>query len=45
VLWGVRVVIPPQLRAQVVDEVHEGHALSMLYVSCINQGIIQSLNN
>ncbi len=25
VLWGARVVVPPQLRAQVVKENHEGH--------------------
>ena len=25
ILWGVRVVVPPQLQAQVVEEIHEGH--------------------
>ena len=25
VLWGTRVVVPPQLRAKVIDEIHEGH--------------------
>ena len=24
-LWGHRVVIPPQLRTRVIDEIHEGH--------------------
>lgn len=25
ILWGARVVVPPQLRAQVLEEIHEGH--------------------
>ena len=25
VLWGTRVVVPPQLRSRVIDELHEGH--------------------
>ena len=25
VLWGTRVVVPPQLQAKVIDEIHEGH--------------------
>ena len=25
VLWGTRVVVPPQLRSQVIEEIHEGH--------------------
>lgn len=25
ILWGARVVIPPQLRTRVIDEIHEGH--------------------
>lgn len=24
-LWGLRVVVPPQLRTRVIDEIHEGH--------------------
>ena len=24
-LWGTRVIVPPQLRSKVVDEIHEGH--------------------
>lgn len=24
-LWGTRVIVPPQLRQQVIDEIHEGH--------------------
>ena len=25
ILWGTRVVVPPQLRSRVMDELHEGH--------------------
>ena len=25
ILWGTRVVVPPQLRSRVLDELHEGH--------------------
>ena len=25
ILWGTRVIVPPQLRSKVVDEIHEGH--------------------
>ena len=24
-LWGTRVIVPPQLRTRVIDEIHEGH--------------------
>lgn len=45
ILWGVRVVVPPQLRAQVLDETHEGHpginqmksfARSYVWWPCLN---------
>ena len=25
VLWGTRIVLPPQLRAKIIDEIHKGH--------------------
>ena len=25
VYWGTRVIVPPQLRSNVVDEIHDGH--------------------
>ena len=24
-LWGARVIVPPQLQREVLDEIHEGH--------------------
>ena len=54
ILWGVRVVVPPQLRAQVLDEIHEGHpginrmksfARSYVWWPCLNADLENKVKN
>ena len=38
-LWGTRVIVPPQLRSAVLDELHEGH-LGICCMKCFARNYV-----